>query len=232
MNSTKLRPGMLSSAVIRNSESRNPLKNAVADFIDNLSQQYDAVSTLHSTIDPEMTRTGHALKVKSTVTRAMEINGKKALRLLEQLHDHERNLHLKAHEKAGLLKPMQEAHLSELRSALRQMTLKEREKAISQAFESGDIAVIRAVQEASSPVLVGSHTLPIPKLLESFVKQCNPELERDLSEVAELYNRLDLVSDSFAQSINAFRNEDLERRAEINKQLTADALAKLDPLIR
>lgn len=227
---SKLRPGVLSSKGLRASETRHPLRGDVADFIDGLANQYDALGVLHGTADPEMTKTGHAVRVKNAVIRAMETNGKRAVKLAERMADHESNLLFKARERAGLLQPFSESHLSELRSALRQMSQQEREKAIKTAFDKNDNAVIRAVQEASSPVLVGSHKLPLDVLMDTYLHKHNPELMQDIEENKQLTNRLDIVSDSFVKSVQTMRNIDLEEQAEKNKQATKDAMAVLDPL--
>lgn len=227
---SKLRPGVLSSKTLRASETRHPLRIDVADFIDTLASQFNALSVLHTTADPEMTKTGHAVKVKNAVIRAVESNGKRAVRLVERLADHESNRLYQARERAGLLKPYPESHLSELRSALRQMSYAERERAIKAAFDKNDVAVIRAVNEASSPVLVGEHNLPMDIMISTFLHKHDPELMRDMEEAKELTARLEIVSESFVSSVQGMRDTGLEELADKNKQATKEAMAVLDPL--
>lgn len=227
---SNIRPGILSSKRLRESETRHPLRGDIADFIDGLASQYDALGVLHSTVDPEMTKTGHAVRVKNAVIRAMDSNGKRAIKLAERLADHESNLLFKARERAGLLQPFSESHLSELRSALRQMTQADRERAIKTAFDKNDNALIRAIQEASSPVLVGSHKLALDVLMDTYLHKHNPELMQDIEENNQLVNRLDIVSDSFVKSVQTMRDVELEEQAEKNKQATREAMSILDPL--
>lgn len=227
---SKLRPGILSSKSLRASETPHPLRGELADFIDNLANQYNALNVLHTTADPEMTRTGHAVKVKSAVIRTIESSGKRAVKLFGRLADYESLIIHQAKERAGLLKPYPEAHLSELRSALRQMSTAERERAIKAAFDKNDVAVIRAINEASSPVLVGEHKLPMDEMLSTFLHRHNPNLAQELEESKALSARLEIVSDSFVSSVQSMRDIALEEEAEKNQRAAKEALAVLDPL--
>ncbi|WP_322407435.1 hypothetical protein U0358_06500 [Idiomarina sp. PL1-037] len=191
--------------------------------IDRMSKAYDSLSKLHSTPDPELSRSAHALKVKREAERALATLKKSVLTSFDRLSSRREGVYREAYKAAGYFEPLPESALVEVRSRLASLSQKQREGEIKSAFERGDMYIIRAVNEAASPFLVGTHTLPLESMVEQHIRSVSPDLDEKIAEIDDLTKRLDFAADGFVDSVKQMRDPRAESEADEQRSITDDA---------
>ena len=194
--------------------------------IDQINDMYDSLTVLHSTADPALTRQSKALKYQQQHSKAMDAAKRAVTSAVSGLMDMEAQAIREAERAAGLEK-LGSAELQEIRTALRSMTIMQRDKAIKEAALNGDAGILQAIRTAPSPVLVGDHNVPLDQLMDNFLAQVNPDLPQLKSDIRTALDFLDQATTAFAKDTGAMREPELEEAAVRSAHDSAAAEAKL-----
>lgn len=201
---------------------------SVINTIESLSGRYDALETLYTTPDPSRTLESHALQYRETHQKAAERAAAEVAAVLESLKALENRYIDEAEKKAGLHNQLPTHIAAELRAALRGMTQKERDKAITEAIKNGDVAVIQAVRESPNHLLTGKVSIPHDAIYGEFVRRADPEIESKIEDVNSARNHLNFAYEAFSRDANKMRDPLLEAKADQQKEQTDNAKKLLD----
>lgn len=198
--------------------------------IDQINDLYDSLHVLHTTADPTLTRQSKALKYKGQYDRAMEATKRATTTAVSALVDLEEQATREAEREAGFHKLGQD-ELQEIRTALRAMTIQQRDQAIKEAAEKGDAAILQAIRSAPSPVLVGQHNLPIDTLMDHALAQVRPDLPQLKADIKAALGFLDGAVTAFAKDTAAMREPHLEEAAARSARESEAAESKLSAAV-
>lgn len=199
----------------------------VMNAVDTMSGLYDGLTKLHATPDPNLTREARALKYKRRFEQASEAVRKKATSAAEQLDILERRIKSDAEVKAGLHSPQTEAAAQEIRSVLRSLDQKARDKMLRDAALSGDVAILQAVRNATTPALYGGTTEPVESLIDMHLQKVAPELAEQRAALDAATHALNLAVDSYMSTTNELRDPMGEHIAEKQEADTRSAEEQL-----
>lgn len=220
----------LSAAQLRKSLENHRLQQKlepIATFIDSMATSYKSLAELSANPSPELTKQGWALKFAKHRATALESAKRAAVKHAEVLHDLEKQLRSEAEIKAGLHSPLGASEAAELRMALRQMRQEERDAAIVDAAERGDVALLRAVRESPSRVLVGHVNAPLDEMVAAIIHRANPDLQSDLDALNEARTRLELGCEAFVSGTHKMRDIAAEDEAAQQAEAVRKAEAAL-----
>lgn len=196
--------------------------------IETASELYDSLETLHSTPNPEITKSARALKYKSQLDKAQKAARDHAMRAADGLDALERDLRQKAESAAGLHAPIPESTLAEIRGALRGMSQKDRDQAIADAFSAGDIATIKAAIKSPSAVLTGTIEAPIETMTAELINRAAPDFNDKMQAIQHAENFLGLAVDAFVKGAEKMRDPRLEAEAVKQMEATSEAERQLE----
>ena len=227
---TKLIPALLSSTGLRDQlgHRTEPAFGVAATTIDAIRTRFEALSTLHSTPDPSLTKESRALRYATQLktTRQNVLAG--ATAAIGALSNLEDKLRTAAIKQAKLDVRLQVSEEAEFRSALREMSPEERTAAIVKAASDGQGWMLNAVRYAPSPVTIGSHTAPINDLVDLLLHNANPGLQADLDDIQSAVNHVTFALDAFARHSESMRDPVLEDQG----QQHADAIRGAEAALR
>lgn len=197
----EIRSPLLSSAIARKSIGEKLA--ADSDFshalgtIDQMGSLYDAMHAAQKSVSPHETIEARAMRYEKQFEQAKA----KAERVLENAYG---RLQAKMEAirsaglfQAGLASPPEGAQ--EIRAALRGMTAKERDKAISDAFERGDVQVLASIRDAN-PVTWGGTGLPIDQQFDAFIDRMTPDLVEQRKAIRDTVQAIELATDAFLEA--------------------------------
>lgn len=222
----KLKPALLSSKVARQQLAHRAQRHAyVRAFtaIDQLGGLHDALQRLHATPDPTLTKEARAMRYRKQFDTAMASSKSAAFAAVEALTQHEAEIKRDAEIKAGLHAAIPEAQLQEVRAALRALPESERDRVVREAARNCDVAVIRAIRDASTPLLTGKLSVPVEELVAVAVVAANPGIEEELSDIHTALQLVDGAVSSFVKEAEALRDPVLETRAAEQQKAIAEA---------
>lgn len=228
---TTLKPVLLSSKSLRNIMAGNG-RNAyayikTATAVDEISRLYDALSTLHRTPSPQMTKEGRAARYKQQYAKAIEASRRASLAACDALNEREREIIRDAEIKAGLHSHVPEVTQQEIRQALRELPQEQRDRAVREAAMRGDASVIAAVRNAASSLLTGHINVPVDELVKMLVAKHSPGLDDELQDISTSFDLLKGAVDSFVREADAWRDPHLEAMAEQQDAATKAADAAI-----
>lgn len=191
----------------------------VCNAIDNLGGLYDGLAAVRANQNPLDTAEARALDYKrqhdAARARAEGVTKAQVDRLIDQQMALERGARVTARIDSDTLGG------SEIRSALRAMSAKDRDRAVADAMERQDSATIAAILHAPSPIVTGHLTLPIKALTQQYLEMVNPTLAQDLADVETALTSIGLAWEAFRTSSSDLRDASAEVRG-----LEGDAKAK------
>ena len=225
MAKLSLRHPSLSSASARKRllESKVSEVGRVFYAVDGLGALNDALHKLATTADPNLTKESRALKYAKQYEIALKKAQTDATNAALSLDEAKQRLRTEAEIKAGLHNPLSESAAQEIRTALRNMTQKQRDDALTRAAEVGDMATLRAVRQAPSPLLVGAINCPIDSMIEHLIQTASPELSDQLNDIDHAETALHLAFDAFRTAANRLRDPVLESQAKQHEQEASEA---------
>jgi uncharacterized protein YgbK (DUF1537 family) len=118
-------------------------------------------------------------------------------------------------QKAGLSSTPQSAQ--EIRAALRQMTPKDREKAVADAFERGDSEILASIYKAN-PLLWGGVKTPVDAMFGQYIDQANPERIQRRRAADTAAQVLGLATDGLLRAAEEWRDPEGAARGEAQEQ--------------
>ena len=228
MKTTRLRPPTLSSTAAREAlahRSEVEFKSTI-HAIEKIGSLYDAVTTLHSTPDPALTKEGRAQRYKERHEKALQLTRDLVDRVAHDLGNLTQEAVQRAEAKAGLSRHLPHAEAAELRTALRSLPEAERNGAIVDAAKRGDVDVLLAVKDAS-PLLTGKIGVPVQTLIREYVERAAPELPALIKDAESAATHFELALDSFMTNTRKLRDPILEARAEEQAKAVAQAEADI-----
>ena len=188
-----------------------PEVNQSLDAIDGLGALYDALNAAQKTINPNETTEARSLRYEQqylkSVTKARDVT----FSAIERLDNFAASLKARAIQEAGLGEEPRSA--PEIRSALRSMSEKEREKAITKAFRENDTEVLASIYRASH-VTWGGVKEPVAEMFEQFIDSMTPELVQQRQAVSQVAQGLELAAETFIKSANKWRDPLAAERGE------------------
>lgn len=214
---TPLRDPSLTSEHMRKSlahRANEPTFTGVMSAIDQMRAMYDGLEQLYAADDPTQTKEARALAYKQSYDRMQATADRLVEAQVNKLVAYEHDLRQEAWKASGLDTAPNPHEASEIRSALRSMSDKDRDKAVANALDKGDRSVIAAVAHSPSPVLTGPLTVAKDALIEQYIHKINPTLKRDLADVEDALNRLNLAVGGFRRSAGRLRDPMAEVRGE------------------
>lgn len=225
MNNTLKFPALLSSKAIRDQLSHRTESEfeGAAGVIDDMRAKFEALRVLHATPDPAMTKEARALRYAKQLESTRKYVLKAATNAVDHLTTLEEKICAAATSKAGLDKRLPPHEEAEVRAALRQMSDKERTRAITQAAERGDVYLLNAVRFAPSAVTIGPHTAAVDALFEMLLDSAAPTLKGDLADIETAVNHVTLAAGAFGKHSEALRDPILEARGEENNAALREA---------
>lgn len=149
------------------------------------------------------------------------------MRAADSLDALERKVRYNAEAAAGLHEAMPEATLSEIRTALRGMSQNDRDQAVTEAFNAGDIPTVKAVLKSPSAMLAGTLKAPVKPMTDELISRAARELSSQLEAIEHAENFLNLSVDSFMKGAEKMRNPRLEAEAQQQIEATSEAEAAL-----
>ena len=227
---TAKRPPLMGSKVARRTlEGRNRIEFfRVFEAMDTAERQYNALETLYNTEDPNRTKDARAARYGEQFRKAHALVGKLSADAATGLDKLERELLADAEHRAGLNKPMTEAAMQEIRSALRAMPAKERDATLRQAALTGDVGILKAVREAPSSFLYGGTGEPVESLVQQHIERAVPELRDELEAIEHAFSHLKLSADGFMREAEKMRDPVAEQRAQAQAEQIRQAEAALE----
>lgn len=226
------KPITLSSNVIRENQQHrkdSPAFRRAWDTIDDLASLYDSLSTLYETEDHTRSREAQALRYRDQWTKARDRAQKRFDDALLALDDLRRERRWEAETKAGLNSPLSEPAAQEIRAALRALSPAQRDKAIREAALSGDWAVVNAVRNTPSQLLVGPYTAPLGELVTTMIHVADPELvelEQDIDTATQIVGG---AAKQFRTLSASMRDLEAEQRGEQEQAAREAAEKRLAP---
>lgn len=216
---------MLTATIIKNSIGHVPDSRAkgVVAAIERGVALHSALHTLRTTDDPNTSKESLALQYKRKADKVRdEFNGHAATQT-ETLVNWRQEVTRRAEAAAGFHKPLAEAHAAEIRAAIRNMPQADRDAALVEAAKRGDTNVIQAVRNSPSPILTGPVTGQLDALVDSMMKQADPNYEHDLEVIDTGLNQLNSFHKRFSKAVEEMRMPAAEARGEQQEQIVGAA---------
>jgi len=213
-----------SAKLLLENSSSEVLKSAAIGTIDQLVAIADGLEAVRNVGDPMQTPEARAVKYRESHGKATDRADQLIRTAVDKIVDYEGKVLRDAYERAGIARPPAEA--AEIRTALRTMTQKDRDKAIQQAMVNKDAAVIASIQNVS-PVLTGRFTTPVVKLTELYLDKYAPDLKAEQANIESALESLNIAASAFRQTAERLRDLDAEKRADEGQQAAKMAEAKL-----
>lgn len=193
-----IRSPLLSSAIARKSIGEKLAADSDFSYalgtIDQMGSLYDAMHAAQKSVSPHETIEARAMRYEKQFEQAKA----KAERVLENVYSRLQGrmeaIRSAGLFQAGLASPPEGAQ--EIRAALRGMTPKERDKAISDAFERGDVQVLGSIRDAN-PVTWGGTGLPIDQQFDVYVDRVSPDLVEQRKAIRDTVQAIELATDAF-----------------------------------
>lgn len=162
--------------------------------IDKMGSLYDAMSAAQKSVSPHETIEARAMRYEKQFNQAKA----KAQAVLEdaysRLQTRMETIRAAGLFQSGLSSPPEGEQ--EIRAALRGMNQKDRDKALTDAFERGDVQVLASIRGAN-PVTWGGSTLPLDQQFDAFIDEVTPELVAQRKAIRDTVQALELATDAF-----------------------------------
>ena len=220
------RPATLSSraAYASLSHCNHSAVTGITRAIDQLAGLYDGLASVRAAQNPMHTAEARAQAYK----KQFEAAQKRAEEILRgavgDMASFQADAESAARTKAGLDRSV--PHAAEIRSALRNMTQAERDKAMSDSLAAGDTEPLLSCMGAN-PILTGRFTTPMEVHLKLLMETAAPELVQARADLESMGNHLSVAAGAFRKASEAMRDLNAEQRGEQGEQLAAEAERKL-----
>jgi hypothetical protein len=112
----------------------------------------------------------------------------------------------------------------EVRSALRELSPQDRDKAVQEAVDSGDAWIVGSVVRYPD-LLTGKLSLSKAMLTDVFIERASPELHDELAAIDTAFEHLALAEDSFSREAERMRDIEAENRADADRKAIDEAEA-------
>lgn len=224
MSVTKIRHPSLSSTSARRAlgHRTEPVFSELHRTIDVLASLHDALAGVRANQSPLQTPEANAIAYRQKYEAATKRAGELVQAQIARLASWQIEREDAALKTAGL--DRQPADAAEIRAALRAMSQKDRDQAISAAIERGEAGTIASVM-AASPIVTGQITTPVATLTKLFLDKQVPSLAGDLKDIEAAFMSLRLASDAFESAAADLRDPAAEQRA-VAGDLAAQAAAR------
>lgn len=224
---TNFRPGALSSAPLRKRLDHlpDPLFARAFATVDRMATIYDGLIAVRENQTPMQTPEANAAAYKQRMDAAQATVRDLRDGLKQTIMDAMLAREDAALEKAGVRYDPPGG--DEIRRALREMSPKDRDRAIMDAAERGDRLVLAAVRHAPSPVTIGATTVPFDAVLGAFIERESPGHNAEMENLAFVAQHLHLVAESFEAGSNKLRDLSAEQAGNEGSKAAAEALGKL-----
>jgi hypothetical protein len=220
------RPATLSSRAARTglAHCKHFAATGIAQAIDQLGGLYDGLAAVRAAQNPMHTAEARAQAYKKQFEAAQKRGEEILKRGVDQMVSFQADAEDAAREKAGLNRSV--PHAAEIRSALRNMTQAERDKAMSDSLAAGDTEPLLSCMGAN-PILTGRFTTPMEVHLKLLMETAAPELVQARADLEAMGNHLSVAAGAFRKASEAMRDLNAEQRGEQGEQLAAEAERKL-----
>lgn len=203
----EIRSALLSSQTTRN--NLHPGKDSIPAIaralaaIDQIGGLYDGLRKVHETENPNETPTARAMRFETQLKAA----DAKARKITEEagamLDSFAQSLKVRALEEAGLAS--QPLSGPEIRASLRGMTQAERDKAIAEAFDRGDVEVLSSIY-GQNRLLWGGTSKPLERQFALYIDKAAPEVRAESEALDKAYEGISLAVDSFVAAGEKWRD--------------------------
>lgn len=173
-------------------------------------------------------REAQAREYGRSYKKAMDKAREAYLSAKDNLNSLQANWEIEAEKKAGLHEHVPFEDQREIRAALRSMSDKERDKAISEAAQRGEMHVLQSVR-GITPIVTGAvNQRHVNMAVAEAVKAANPHIVGDMEDLDFMRNCVDFAYESFTKAARKMRDPDAEAKGEAQAKATDNALAVIE----
>ena len=213
-----LRSPLLSSKVAAKGMDDSVLASGGVQFalgaIDKLGDLFDALAVAQQTINPQETPEARAKRYEKQFQASVAKVERTLDEAMARLNSQCETIREAGIYRAGLSAEPKDAQ--EIRAALRQMTPKERDKAISEAFDRNDADVLSAIR-ASNPVTWGGSSMPLAQMYDAYIDRVTPELVKQRDALTRASQSLKLATEAFFNGADEWRDPLAAAKGEAQK---------------
>lgn len=232
MSTTRSTPPTLSSAAARSQfeERREPVFLGAINTVDQLAALYEGLQAVRESQSPLETREANALAYRQRYDAAVARAENLVRAPVERCVDFEASSKAAAMKAAGIAADPPRA--DEIRTALRSMSQADRDRAVTQAMDRGDAAVIAAIIHAPSPIVVGEFSIPLETMTAHFLDKANPHLAKDAEDFETAVETVKMAWDGFQRGARSLRDLPAEGRAEEGQARASAAAGRLSAVMQ
>lgn len=216
MKTAPIRSPLMSKTFARNAIGHRTESQftRVLSLIEDANTTLSGLELLHSTANPDLTKTARALQYKKRYDQTTERIKREATTIYGELADFRDKRIYAAEVKAGLHNDYSQADLQEIRAAMKGMSDQVRNKFVADAAQNGDAIVLQAVRTAPHSVVIGSISTPVDELIKILLDKHDPELAQTLEDVEIASQSVENVATGFLKSAGALRDPVLEEQGQ------------------
>lgn len=202
-----IRSPLLSSKVARQALGENfPVSTELQyalNTIDSFGSLYDALAKAQKSINPQESPEARAMRYEKQYQQAVAKVERALDDTMGRIEAFKEGIRAAGLFQAGLKDEPKDA--AEIRAALRSMTPKERDKAIKDAFDSGDAQILTSIR-AANPVTWGGSSMPLEPMFDAFIDRVTPELVKQRAAMQKVTQSLKLATEAFFNGAEEWRD--------------------------
>ncbi|MFN3473839.1 MAG: hypothetical protein ACK4ZW_07315 [Blastomonas sp.] len=204
---TEIRSALLNSETTRNNlmpgKDKWPEISHALGGIDRIGSLYDAIRKVHEASNPHETPEARAMRYEKQYLSVVAETKKIAYEAAGKLDGFAESIRARALHEAGLTS--QPLTGPEIRASLRAMSQADRDKAIHEAFESGDNEVLSSIYNHNR-VTWGGTSKPLDVHFNLYIDKAAPDSVSDREALDKATEGLDLAVGAFLDSAKKWRD--------------------------